>query len=46
MSYIARRVSKIEDFTGEQRDEIKNFIHKLSKEMRGIDFHYKNTHAS
>jgi len=46
MSYIARRVSKIEDFTGDQRDEVKNFIHRLSKEMRGIDFHYRGRHSS
>ena len=46
MSYIARRVSKIEDFTGDQRDEVKNFIHRLRKEMRGIDFHYRNRHSS
>ena len=46
MSYIAKRVSKIEDFTGDQRDEVKNFIHRLSKEMRGIDFHYRGRHSS
>jgi len=48
MSYLAKRVSGLnEDRSGwEQGDEIKNFIHKLSKEMRGIDFYYKGTDAS
>jgi len=45
-SYIAKRVSKIKDFTGEQNDEVKNFIHRLSKEMRGIDFHYRSKNTS
>ena len=46
MSYTAKRVSNIDDFTGEQNDSVKNFTHRLSKEMRGIDFHYRNRNSS
>ena len=46
MSYVAKRVSKIKDVTGEQSDGVKNFIHRLSKEMRGIDFHYRSRNTS
>ena len=45
--YKAKRVSEIDDnLTGEQNDGVKNFIHRLSKEMRGIDFHYRSKNSS
>jgi hypothetical protein len=47
MSYKAKRVSKIDDnLTGEQNDGVKNFIHRLSKQMRGVDFHYRSKNSS
>ena len=47
MSYKAKRVSDIDDnLTGEQNDGVKNFTHRLSKQMRGIDFHYRNENSS